>query len=243
VGFGLFFFAAFTKGILGFGVAIITIPLMSVFVGPKTAIVLMSVPSVLNNLLIVWQGRDSSSLPLIRRIMPLLIMGCLGIIIGSFLLVYLRPELVMISLGLITVLFVLSDKWRKDWQIPPKQERYWATPVGFVAGFLGGVSGISGPLLVAYLYSLKLDKQKFVYAISTLFLLFTIAQVISLSFLNVYTTENVLISLTYIVPLILGTAAGRKAQAKISQELFNRLVLITLFVIGLDLLRRGFGLF
>jgi uncharacterized membrane protein YfcA len=53
----------------------------------------------------------------------------------------------------------------------------------------------------------------------------------------------VLISLTYIVPLILGTAAGRKAQAKISQELFNRLVLITLFVIGLDLLRRGFGLF
>jgi uncharacterized protein len=243
VGFGLFFFAAFTKGVLGFGVAIITVPLMSVFVGPKAAIALMSLPSMFNNFLIMWQWRDKDSLPLIRRITPILISGFIGIILGSFLLVYLKTEVIMLSMGLLTVLYVLTEKWRKDWLIPAHQERYWATPVGFLAGLLGGVSGISGPLLVAYLYSLKLAKHLFVYAMSTLFTLFTVAQVFSLLFLGVYTTESVLISLTYLVPLVIGTAAGRKAQAKVSQELFNRLVLITLFVVGLDLIRRGAGLF
>jgi uncharacterized protein len=166
--------AAFTKGILGFGVAIITVPIMSIFVEPKTAIALMSLPSMFNNFIIMWQWRDQDSLPLIRRISPLLIAGTIGMVFGSILLVLLRPQIIMLCLGSLTILFVLTDKLRQDWQIPPEQERYWATPAGFLAGLLGGVSGISGPILVAYLYSLKLDKRLFVYAMSTLFTLWAV---------------------------------------------------------------------
>src|SRR5262249_48300709 len=110
-------------------------------------------------------------------------------------------------------------------------------------GLLGGVSGISAPVLVAYLYSLRLNKRQFVYAISLIFILFSIAQSLNLLIYGVYTLETALLALSYIVPLILGTLAGTKMQDNISQKLFERLLLGTLFLVGLDLIRRGLHLF
>lgn len=126
--------------------------------------------------------------------------------------------------------------------IPPEKEKLFAPLAGFSAGILGGVSGISAPILVSYLYSLKLDKRQFVYTISTLFILFNGAQALNFWVLGLYTPETALYGISYIVPILLGTIAGTRVQDKISQRLFNYLILLTLLVVGLDLIRRGLHL-
>lgn len=239
VGFALFFFAAFTKGILGFGVNIIAIPIMSLLVGPKEAIAVVSLPGFLNNLIVIWQWRDTNSLPILKRVAPLLITGVIGITLGSILLVNLHVEIIEVVLGVVTLVYVLTDKVRQNWHIPPEKERFWSAPTGFVAGLLGGISGITGPILVAYLHSLQLDKRYFVYAISLIFVLFSGSQSLNLWLLGRYSGESFLFAIFCIIPLIVGTLVGNKAQAKISQVLFNRLLLIALFATGLDLIRRG----
>jgi uncharacterized membrane protein YfcA len=138
--------------------------------------------------------------------------------------------------------FVLTDRVRKDWRVPPEREKALALPIGFTSGLLGGVSGISGPILVAYLISLKLSKNHFVYALSVMFVMFGLSLTISLWLLGAYTLEILLFSLFCLIPLFLGTVLGTKVQDKISQLFFNRLVLVMLFIVGLDLLRRGFHL-
>ncbi len=242
VGFALFFFAAFTKGMIGFGVNIISVSIMSLFVGPKAAIAIVNLPSFFNNLFLVIQRRDNTSLALVRRIWRLMASGLVGILLGSVLLILLNTDLISIGLGIMTVLFVLTERWRQNWRIPPEKEPILAPVAGFSAGLLGGVSGITGPILVAYLYSLRLEKRHFVFAISLMFLIFSGAQTISLWAYGFYTPQIALYAISYLIPLILGTIAGAKAQDKISQKLFERLVLAALLLVGLDLIRRGLHL-
>ena len=243
IGFVLFFFAAFTKGMLGFGVNIVSIPIMSLLVGPKAAVAITSLPSILNNLILIIQRRDHDSFYLLKRVKWVLAFGFVGISLGSILLVSLNTDIIAAFLGLLTIIFVLTDRLRRDWQIPPEKEGVMAPISGFVAGLLGGVSGITAPELVAYLDSLRLNKRQFVYAISLIFILFTVAQSLNLWLYGVYTLQTALLALSYIVPLILGTLAGTKMQDNISQKLFERLLLGTLFLVGLDLIRRGLHLF
>lgn len=239
-GFGLFFLAACTKGILGFGVNIVSVPLMSLMIGPKAAIAIVSLPSLFNNLVVVFsQRREPDAVSLVKRIMPLLIAAGIGITIGSFLLYLLDTALISLILGLITILYVLTNRVRANWQVPPEQEQIVAPLAGLGAGLLAGVSGISAPILVAYLYSLRLDKRQFVYVISVIFVVLTASQSLNFWLLGFYTSETVLIGLSYFIPIFLGTIFGNRLQTKISQDLFNKLVLAALFVVGLDLIRRG----
>lgn len=238
-GFLLFFVAACTKGVLGFGVNIISVPIMSLMVGPKAAVAIVSLPSFLNNLLLVIQRRDVDSLGLLKRVLPLLVAGVVGITLGSFLLVILDTAVISLTLGILTLLFVLTEKIRANWKVAPEHERVYAPLAGLSSGLLGGVSGISAPILVAYLYSLRLNKVQFVYTISSAFVLFSGAQGLNLWALGVYTPETALYGASYFIPIILGTMAGTRLQDKVSQTLFNRLVLITLFIVGIDLIRRG----
>ena len=107
---------------------------------------------------------------------------------------------------------------------------------------LGGVSGVSAPILVTYLLSLRLDKRQFVYTISMIFILFNGGQALNYWAFGLYTPETALYGLSYLVPIMLGTVVGTRLQDKVSQSLFNRLVLIALFLVGLDLIRRGLHL-
>ena len=243
VGFILFLFAGFGSGIIGFGVNIICIPILSIFVEPKIAIAMVSLPSMVNNFLIIYQWRDSSTRTLIKRIYPIIISGSIGMCIGTILLVNLNSTYIQLGLGFLTLLYVFTNNLRKNFHINPKHEYFSNPPVGFVAGFIGGISGISGPLLVAYFHSLKFEKRSFVYALSTIFFTFSIVQSVNLFVAKLYTVQIVLICLSYIIPLAIGTKLGESFQASVSQELFNRVLLSTLFLTGLDIIRRALHLF
>lgn len=242
VGFFLFFGAACTKGILGFGVNFIAVPIMSLFVGPRTAIVLVNLPGLINNIVLIAQRREPEGLSLLKRITPLLITGAIGVSLGSILLVTLDTSLLSIWLGILTLVFVLTDRWRANWQLPSRHERILGPIAGFGAGLLNGVSGVSTPVLVSYLYSLRLSKQHFVYVITIVFIVLNLAQGINLLLLGLFTPQIVLISVSYLIPIIIGTLIGTRLQDQVSQKLFNNLVLGALFLIGLDLIRHGLHL-
>ncbi len=239
VGFVLFFVAACTKGILGFGVNIVAVPIMSLFIGPKAAIALINLPALLNNIILIVQRPEPEGRAMFKRILPLLVTGAMGVTVGSILLVLLDTSVLSTWLGVLTVIFVLTDRMRAKWQLPSNQERLLGPIAGFGTGVLNGISGISAPILVTYLYSLRLDKRHFVYMITLVFIVLNLAQSINFWLLGLFTPEIVFISLTYIIPIVLGTIVGTRLQEKVSQKFFNNLVLTALFLIGLDLIRRG----
>ncbi len=238
----LFFFAGFTKGVIGFGVNIISIPAMAVILGGSTgardAIAIASIVTFLNNVLLVAQWSDTTCWPRIRRIVPFMACSVAGVIAGAFLLVALDPRLITFLLGLLTIFYVLTHRARQNWRILPHHEHVAGPAAGFATGLLGGISGVATPVLVAYLQNLRLERREFVYTISVIFIILNGSQSLSYWGLGLYRLETVLIAISFVVPVMLGTWAGGSMQSKISQLLYNRLILLMLLLTGLDLIRR-----
>lgn len=232
---------AFVQSVVGFGYNVIGVPTLTILTNARTAVSVISIPSFINCILIVWRiGRDEGQVPVnLRRIAPLLITSGAGTLAGATLLAALDPAIVLTSLGILLLLFIFTARARQNWQPNPAHATRLALIVGSVTGILNGLAGVSGPTLAPYLYSLRLDKHEFVYYINVLFLYLGAYQFISFFLLGFFTWERVLFGVSLIPISLLGVYLGGKARSKVSQVFFNRLVLVVLFLTALDLIRRG----
>ena len=237
----LLFVGAFMQSVIGFGFNVIGVPTLTILINARTAVTVISIPSFLNCILIVWRisGGEGQVEVDFKRVLPLLVAGGICTLAGAFLLASLDPSIVLICLGVLLLLFVFTDKARKNWRPNPRHATSLAVTVGVVTGILNGLAGISGPTLAPYLYSLKLDKYQFVYYLNLIFLFFGVFQFISFGVLGFFTWERVLFAVSLIPISIIGVYVGAKARSRVSQAFFNQLVLLVLFLTALDLLRRG----
>src|SRR5689334_2853500 len=162
---------AFVQSVVGFGYNIIGVPTLTILTNARTAVSVISIPSFMNSILIVWRiSRGEGQVPIdLRRLAPLLITTGAGTLAGATLLAALDPAIVLVSLGVLLLLFIFTARARQTWQPNPAHATRLALMVGSVTGILNGLAGVSGPTLAPYLYSLRLDKHEFVYYINVLF--------------------------------------------------------------------------
>ncbi len=178
----VFFLTSFVQSVVGFGFNVIGVPFLTALEGPQTAVAVISIPSFVNCLFIVFRIRQTgeSVIPLKEtKTVPLLVMAAVGTFAGTYLLVSLDSSIVRVLLGILVLLFVLTDKFRKDWQPHPRHANSIAIGIGLITGILNGVAGISGPTLAPYLHTLRLDKHQFVYYLNVLFICLGVYQFIS----------------------------------------------------------------
>lgn len=242
----VFFFTSFVQSVVGFGFNVIGVPFLTALEGAQAAVAIVSIPSFLNCVLIVgriWRSGEGVVPLRSTKIVPLLIMAAVGTAGGTFLLVALDPSIVRVCLGLLVLTFVLTDHLRRNWRPHPRHANSIAIGVGLVTGVLNGLAGVSGPTLAPYLHTLHLDKHEFVYYLNILFIVLGIYQFIGFFSAGFYTPDRVLVAIGLIPVSLVGAYIGTRARHRVSQEFFNRLVLIVLFVTALDLIRRGLHLF
>ncbi len=237
----VFFCGAFLQSVVGFGFNVLGVPSLTILTNPREAVAVVSIPSFLNCVLLVVRTKDR--IPLRSGpVIPLLITSAIGTLAGATMLKAFDPAIILTCLGVLLLLFVLTDQLRKNWQPNPAHANRLALAVGLVTGLLNGLAGVSGPTLAPYLHSLKLEKAYFVYYLNLLFLFLGIFQFISFGLLGFFTWDRILFSLSLIPISLAGLFLGIKARSHVSQVFFNRLVLIVLFVTALDLIRRGLGI-
>ena len=235
-------FAAFAiggtiKGMLGFGLPLVTMSLLAVFIDVPTAVALNALPVLISNLF--QANRGGLLATTVRRFWPLLIALAAGTWAGATLIVVLDPRWLLGILGVIVVSFCLLNHFRPELRIPHRAERPVGAAVGLVAGLMGGVSTILGPPLIMYATSLRLDKEAFVAALGTFFLMGGIFFTLSFVERGVVDATTAPWSLACVPPVLAGMWLGQRLGRRIEPERFRRIVLIVLFVLGLNLLRRA----
>ncbi len=233
---------SFLHSVVGFGFNVLGVPTLTILTGsPRTAVTVISIPSFLNCIVIVWRiARGEGDVKVeFSKVTPLLITSGLGTIVGATLLAVLDPSIVLVCLGILLIIFVLTAKARQNWQPDPRYTTQFAYAAGLVTGVLNGLAGVSGPTLAPYLYTLRLSKHEFVYYMNVIFLFLGTFQFISFGLLGFFTWERILFGISLIPVSLLGVTIGARVRTKVSQVFFNRLILVVLFVTALDLLRRG----
>ena len=120
--------------------------------------------------------------------------------------------------------------------IDPKFEKKITIILGFFSGIIGGISNMYSPYILAYLVGLKLDKE---FLIRTMAIMYFIGSIIIYP-LWIYnglgTINDLLMSFFLIMPAIIGQFLGTKIRIKIPNELFTKIILSTLMLMGVSLL-------
>ena len=230
-------FAAFVKGFVGFGFPLISVPMLALIVDPKTAVIIVSIPTILSNLVVLVQGQVPWT-PL-RRALPFMVPLVVGAVLGASLLPHLDPRLLAAIIGATSVGFSLLSLVRVKLTLSPAQERVASPVVGALCGVLGGATTIYGPLVALYFQALRYDKWPFVYVLSVIFLAGTLAQNVTYAALQLYRPEIIAYGLLACLPMLVGVHLGMRAQRHASLPLFEYVVLAVVLLSGLNLIARA----
>jgi uncharacterized membrane protein YfcA len=236
--FGAIAVGAFIKGAIGSGLPQVAIPVMAVFLGVEHAVIVMAIPGVLANVWLVWSHRHEARNT--RDLPGMVLAGIVGAVAGTFLLHSLDGRWLSAALAAVIAVYIVLSLARPAFRIPARVTRYASPPVGLVAGGLQGATGISGPLLTTWLHGFGMKPRAFVFAISTLFFVIGVVQMITLAGVGLYTTELVLQSLLALIPIALTLPLGSAAARRLKPQTFQRVILVLLAASVVSLLHDAF---
>ena len=119
-------------------------------------------------------------------------------------------------------------------------------PAGFIfgaaSGLIGGLSSLFGPMLIIYLLSIPhLGKERFVASISFLYIACVVPWAVMLVLFGVLDQRMALLSTLSVVPVMVGLVSGERLRKRMSDERFQRFILLILLISGFTMLWRAFS--
>lgn len=218
------------KGATGAGSPIIGVPLLAMLYDVPTAVAIFTLPNLVSNVWQSWQYRVHRAPASLSW--GFAVAGALGAGIGSFLLVTLSADTLILAVSAAVFLYIGFRMARPDWALRMQVAKLLAVPAGLVGGILQGAAGVSAPVSITFLNALKMDRKSFIATISLFFLGMTLVQIPLLAVWEVLTPWRALLSLAAIVPLLGAMPAGSWLAQRIRRETFDRVILVLLAVIA-----------
>src|SRR5690554_2887104 len=129
------------KGATGAGAPILAIPAMAAFHDVRFAIVIMTVPNLVTNLLQAWRNRKHHLRA--NFLIPFLLSAAIGVVLGTWVLVGLDPKTLSLVVALAVLLYLILRLTKANWQLSTPLAVRLAAPFGFLSGVVQGSAGIS----------------------------------------------------------------------------------------------------
>lgn len=228
--FAVFLLAGAVKGIIGFGLPSVSMGLLLVVFPLPEAIALMLIPSIFTN---IWQAiRGGHARDILSRIWPFLLVANLTVAIGAMALTRINLAYLSALLGGLMIFYALLCLVRLQIRISEK----YRFSAGLLIGLLNGiVTGMTGSYVipgVIYLQGIGLSKDKLIQAMGMLFCSLTISLMIAMQGNNLLTVNLGILSALAVAPTFLGMMAGQIIRKKLSEELFRKVFLVALLLLG-----------
>ncbi|HAJ84331.1 MAG TPA: hypothetical protein DCM25_06200 [Rhodobacteraceae bacterium] len=230
-------FAGMVKGIVGFGMPMILISGMTVFINPNLALGILILPTLVTN---GWQaGRQgfAAAFSSVYDHRWFLGVGYAVLLTTTQMVPWLSQSLFFLCLGILVVGF--AGLMLSGWQPRARNETTLMIGCALVAGTGGGISGVWGPPTVMYLSMHNLDKQAQMRAQGVIYGLGAILLLMGHIRSGIATPQALILGGFSILPACFGIWIGFKIQDRINQNMFRVTTLIVLIVTGLNLIRRG----
>jgi hypothetical protein len=170
-----------------------------------------------------------------RTAAPFVVGGVVGAPIGTALLTYINPDYLRIGVGILLIAYSSYSLAR-----PHLKPMHATFPVeigvGFFNGVLGGLTGLTGPIITMWcqLRGFPKDLQRGIYqpVILSAFAL----TAISLGVAGAITVELEKIYLLGLIPLAVGLWLGLKLYGHLDEATFRKIILVLLFFSGVALI-------
>ena len=218
--------------ISGGGGALMLIPLLNFIVGTtKTAPIinlgaLISRPS---RIIIFWKN-------IVWKVFWYYVPSAM---LGAIIAAYFFSEMKIAWLQIIVALFLISTffqyRFGKKKRSFPVQLWHFI-PLGFLVSIVGTFTGGMGPVLNPFYLNVGITKEELVGTKAANSFFLGIAQISSYTFFGLLTTELWIYGITLGIGATFGNLIGKRLLAKMSNQLFRKLVIVIMVISGILLL-------
>lgn len=233
------FGAGLVKGALGFALPMIMISGLGSLMPIELALAGLILPTLITNLSQAlrqgWRAAWGSVMAHWRMLAALVV--CL--LASAQLVPFVAEPVLLALLGGPICVFALSQLAGKTLVVPVARRRRGQWLSGAVGGLYGGLSGVWGPPVMAYLIAVDTNKRDMVRILGVIFLIGAVAMVGGHAASGVLTAQSMTFSGLLVLPAMLGLGIGYKVQDRLDAVRFRRLTLVMMVVLGLSLLRRA----
>lgn len=230
--------AGLLKGIIGVGMPVVALPLLSLFIDIKSAAMLLSMPLVISNLPQALEGGKTGRC--LIQLVPVILGMIPGLLLGVRVLLALDASVAKMIAGMVLMGVAGVTLFAPKLQFQSRLVLPAGLTFGFFGGMLGGIAAMAGPLVFIFLLAKGLRGKEFTKEASLYLVVSAALLAILLTASHEFSWLDVSISMAAMLPVGLGMYVGQHMRDQIAPEAFRRLVLIAVIAAGADLLRHGF---
>ncbi|MBF0446732.1 MAG: sulfite exporter TauE/SafE family protein [Magnetococcales bacterium] len=232
---GIYYVAAYLKGVTGLGFATACLPMLVIAFDLKTALPLVIIPSLASNMLVMVEAGHFKEM--VVRFRSLYLSALVGLFVGLYFLDRMDSYLGGAVLGVTLILYTLwSVGFPNVTLLNRRQESLLCIPVGLSNGIINGITGSQIVPVLPYLLSLPLDHNRFVQAINSSATLSSLVMMVGLSHLGLLTWDALPISLAGTLVVHWGVRGGAKVRRRLAPGTFKRALLFVTALLGVILI-------
>jgi len=225
------FVAAVLQSLTGFGFALVVMPLVTLVIDLQTSAPLIALAGLTAYTVNLVRFRGAVNVGEVAR---LGVASALGIPIGIWAVSRVDELVISRVMGAILITYAAYALLRPATARRPAQ--WWAYPVGFLAGCLGGAYNTPGPPVIVYGSLRQWPKDEYRAILQTLFFINGIL-IVGSHLLAGHMIPRVWALYAWLAPaLLLGLWTGARLDRRVDQERFRNMVLAMILVLGLSLL-------
>lgn len=224
--------AAAAATVAGFGSSALLIPVAVLFLDIKTAVFVVAVFHLFNNLFKVRIFRKSIDFKIFLLFgLPSILLA----ITGSLLISVIPINVVKIVLGAFLVIYAVYSLVNPGFRM--RKSKANAVVGGSLSGFLAGLIGLGGAVRGAFLISFSLPKEAYVATSAAIALVIDATRIPTyLATKAVQDTSSYILLPFLCVMAYLGVRTGKVFLKKINQDTFRRIVAAALLIVGIKIL-------
>jgi uncharacterized membrane protein YfcA len=223
--------AMFVQSAVGFGGALVAVPLLSLVLNPREAIPTLALVEIIVNFVLVIQARKNTSW---RTVIWFLVGAVPACYMGVYVLAHMPLNILRGLISGMTLIFALLFIFKINLKISDRVGT--KAGIGAVSGFLGGSISISGPPVVLFAIAQNWEKEIFRATLLTYFFFLALCTGAFSIFEGLLAEKGLMLFAAGIVPALIASSLGVLVKSKLSEEVFRKAVLaiiVTVSIVGL----------
>lgn len=237
--FAVTLFAGIVKGAIGFGVPLIILSGLALFLDPLLAVAGLVLPAVVSNVVQVFRHPKAEILDALWEHWRYIVVVCTFILIVTQFVVFVPERVFFLILGVPVIVLSVVQLAGVRFRIPAARRRAAEWGIGAMTGVLGGFTGSWGPLTVLYLIALDTPKMRQLLVQGVVYSLGAVALLVGHLQSGVLNAATLPFSALLLIPIFIGMKIGFWVGDRLDADLFRKLTLLLLVVAGANLVRRG----
>jgi uncharacterized membrane protein YfcA len=233
--FGIVLFTAFVQSVVGFGFALLAVPLLIQIIELQPAVVLASLIGTSNN---IFQFKDLRKDQDTAQVKRFLFASFIGAPAGLAVFIYANQDALKIILGcgiLFGVLLLARGRDLSEAHIGLD----WA--MGIVSGVLLTSTSTNGPPLVFALQARRSPPNVFRATLNMIFLISGLYGILLFALFGEISKHDLLLATAVLPAMVVGVLIGRVVRQRVDPLRFKMAVLVLLCVGGLSSIYGGFS--